>query len=126
MKTLRTICRPRGPEASSSLRAQGLYLGWIYFSPSIYYISNEGKTWTESRQDCIGREADLVIINTKEEQEFLTTHLGNREAWIGLSDRDREGVWKWVDGTPLITDSWESGEPNNVGDEDCAVILGNL
>ncbi|XP_058240739.1 CD209 antigen-like protein A [Hemibagrus wyckioides] len=101
-------------------------MGWIYLNPSIYYISNEEKTWTESRQDCRGRGADLVIINNEEEEEFLTTHLGSREAWIGLSDRDKEGLWTWVDGTPLITDYWKSGEPNNLGDEDCAVIWGNL
>ncbi|KAK3520879.1 hypothetical protein QTP86_015403 [Hemibagrus guttatus] len=76
-------------------------LGWIFFSPSIYYISNEGKTWIESRQDCRGRGADLMIINNEEEEEFITTHLGSRHAWIGLSDRDKEGLWKWVDDTSL-------------------------
>ncbi|XP_058240764.1 CD209 antigen-like protein C [Hemibagrus wyckioides] len=97
---------------------------WRYFNSRIYYISTEPKDWTESRQDCIERGADLVIINNKEEQEFITKQLGNSWAWIGLSDRETEGIWKWVDGTQMTTEYWNKGEPNNVGAEDCAEISG--
>uniref|UniRef100_A0A8C2IR39 Si:dkey-181c13.1 n=1 Tax=Cyprinus carpio TaxID=7962 RepID=A0A8C2IR39_CYPCA len=66
-----------------------------------YYISSEWKNWTDSRRDCLQRGADLVT--------------SANIVWIGLTDSDNEGVWKWVDGsTP--------NEPNGkVGDEDCAV-----
>ncbi|GAA6084605.1 C-type lectin domain family 4 member M-like [Tachysurus ichikawai] len=95
-------------------------LGWKYFNSRFYYISAAKKTWSESRQDCRKRGADLAIINTSEKRDFIVTQLSNNEAWIGLSDRDREGVWKWVDGSPLTTRFWCQGEPNNAGDEDCA------
>ncbi|XP_030279460.1 C-type lectin domain family 4 member K-like isoform X2 [Sparus aurata] len=42
--------------------------GWMYFSGSFYYISSITKTWQESRDDCLQRGADLMIINSKEEQ----------------------------------------------------------
>ncbi|XP_029292570.1 uncharacterized protein LOC115011539 isoform X2 [Cottoperca gobio] len=42
--------------------------GWVYIRPSFYYISYIRKTWHESRADCLQRGADLVIINSKEEQ----------------------------------------------------------
>ncbi|XP_058240762.1 C-type lectin domain family 4 member E-like isoform X2 [Hemibagrus wyckioides] len=97
-------------------------LGWIYFSSSVHSISNESMTWTESRQDCRGRGADLVIINNKEEQEFISKLLGIRKAWIGLNDRDKEEEWKWVDDTRLSTGYWGRGEPNSkAGDEDCVL-----
>ncbi|KAG9330046.1 hypothetical protein JZ751_027454, partial [Albula glossodonta] len=41
---------------------------WIKFSSSCYYISKEKKTWSESRQYCRQRGADLVIINNREEK----------------------------------------------------------
>ncbi|XP_047671729.1 C-type lectin domain family 4 member M-like [Tachysurus fulvidraco] len=94
-------------------------LGWRYFKSRFYYISAAKKTWSESRQDCRKRGADLAIINTSEKRDFIVNLLSNKEAWIGLSDRDREGVWKWVDGSPLTTRFWCQGEPNNAGDEDC-------
>ncbi|XP_060772612.1 CD209 antigen-like protein C [Neoarius graeffei] len=99
--------------------------GWKVFGSSIYYISTEMKDWAWSRQDCTERESHLVIINRSEEQEFILKLVGSsRRAWIGLSDTQTEGEWKWVDGTPLTTVYWLDGEPNNLGDEDCAEIWG--
>ncbi|XP_060744661.1 CD209 antigen-like protein E [Tachysurus vachellii] len=95
------------------------------FSSSFYFISNEKKNWEKSRKDCKAKGADLVIINSKEEQEFIVKLLDKPETWIGLSDTVKEGEWKWVDDTPLNTGSWARGKPNNAGEEDCAVISGS-
>ncbi|KAM9398882.1 uncharacterized protein ACWYII_031318 isoform 8-T8 [Salvelinus alpinus] len=94
--------------------------GWRYFDSSLYFLSTETKTWEESRQDCQERGADLVIINSREEQTFVfNLHL---RAWIGLTDSVTEGTWKWVDGTPLTTGYWGTGQPDNNGQEDCVEI----
>uniref|UniRef100_A0A8C2ISG1 Si:dkey-181c13.1 n=1 Tax=Cyprinus carpio TaxID=7962 RepID=A0A8C2ISG1_CYPCA len=90
---------------------------WITYKHSSYYISSEWKNWTDSRRDCLQRGADLVIINNEEEQVTSANIV-----WIGLTDSDNEGVWKWVDGSTLTTRIWSPNEPNGkVGDEDCAV-----
>ncbi|XP_044045919.1 CD209 antigen-like protein E isoform X2 [Siniperca chuatsi] len=96
--------------------------GWVYFHDSFYYISSIKKTWQDSRDDCLQRGADLIIINSKEEQEFTRRY--KKIMWIGLTDRETEGVWKWVDGTPLTTSFWYFGEPNNYHgrNEDCIEI----
>ncbi|KAL7855922.1 hypothetical protein AOLI_G00195260 [Acnodon oligacanthus] len=100
--------------------------GWRYFSSSLYLISTEQKTWGSSRQDCRERGADLVIINSREEQEFVDSLSSCKDAavFIGLSDLETEGVWKWVDGSVLSTGYWENGQPNNgiwISSQDCAV-----
>ncbi|KAM4603883.1 C-type lectin domain family 4 member M-like [Polymixia lowei] len=96
--------------------------GWVYFSHSLYFVSSDKKTWEDSRQDCLGRNADLVIINSRQEQEF-TMRFGQRY-WIGLTDRQTEGTWKWVDGTPMTTSYWGDGEPNSYEgiNEDCGEV----
>lgn len=112
--------------------------GCTSLNDSFYFISSKRKSWDVSRQDCKDRGADLVIVNSKEEQvkenkwkinvafgagcfvglilsqepafslhcwlwvllqEFVNS-LG-RIVWIGLTDRDEEGTWKWVDGSVL-------------------------
>ncbi|KAL1266672.1 hypothetical protein QQF64_002347, partial [Cirrhinus molitorella] len=72
---------------------------WITYKHSSYYISSEWKNWTDSRQDCLQRGADLIIINNREEQDFAKKLSCGSNVWIGLTDREVEGTWKWVDGS---------------------------
>ncbi|KAK6324630.1 hypothetical protein J4Q44_G00039720 [Coregonus suidteri] len=75
--------------------------GWQKFESSWYFLSTETNTWKESREDCLERGADLVIINSNKEQTFL--YKLKKRVWIGLTDSVKEGTWKWVDGRPLTT-----------------------
>ncbi|KAM6919970.1 CD209 antigen-like protein A [Lycodopsis pacificus] len=75
--------------------------GWRRFNSSCYLLSTRTGSWEESRKDCRDKGADLVIIDSLQEQKFLSSIIDTRRSRIGLSDRDDEGTWKWVDGTPL-------------------------
>ncbi|XP_078143548.1 uncharacterized protein LOC139913058 isoform X2 [Centroberyx gerrardi] len=90
--------------------------GWIH-SPSLsscYAILDEKyyskrKTWEEAREDCRGKNSDLVIIGSPEEQKFIYEHSwGSTDEtsgyWIGL--RNASGSWKWVDGSNLTEEYW--------------------
>ncbi|XP_051763533.1 CD209 antigen-like protein C [Ctenopharyngodon idella] len=92
---------------------------------SFYYISNETKSWNESRRYCTEKGADLVIINNSDEQDFVNHMSGAAVVWIGLTDSDVEGRWKWVDGTNMTSGFWESrsNEPNGGTSENCAVTV---
>ncbi|XP_052321034.1 CD209 antigen-like [Oncorhynchus keta] len=92
---------------------------WIRSCCSCYYISPDEKTWEDSRKDCQTRGANLVIINSREEQALIKAF--NKRAWFGLTDIEVEGTWRWVDGTPLTTSYWTKGEPNDL-QEDCALV----
>uniref|UniRef100_A0A4W5QKA4 C-type lectin domain-containing protein n=1 Tax=Hucho hucho TaxID=62062 RepID=A0A4W5QKA4_9TELE len=97
--------------------------GWQKFESSWYFLSTETKTWNESREDCLERGADLVIINSDKEQTFLFNL--KMRLWIGLTDSVNEGTWTWVDGTPLTTRYWHKPQPDNAGptgNEDCVEI----
>ncbi|XP_027032178.2 C-type lectin domain family 4 member E-like [Tachysurus fulvidraco] len=107
----------------SALHRVLLKSGWRVFRQSIYYISTQKKNWTESRADCIKRGSDLVIVDSREEQAFISKYSNGSHAWIGLTDIVTEGTFKWVDGSPLTTEFWWVGEPNDVArNEDCVII----
>ncbi|XP_052423969.1 C-type lectin domain family 4 member M-like isoform X9 [Carassius gibelio] len=96
--------------------------GWLYYKCSFYYISSETKSWTESRRHCTERGADLVIINNTEKQKTVDKMQdGKTGFWIGLTDSEEEGNWKWVDGSALNSGLWGSGQPNGRTSENCAV-----
>lgn len=42
--------------------------GWVYLHPSLYYVSPDKKSWSESREDCLQRQSDLVILSNDQEQ----------------------------------------------------------
>ncbi|KAK9541818.1 hypothetical protein VZT92_001836 [Zoarces viviparus] len=101
--------------------------GWRMFSCSCYLLSTRSGSWEESRKDCRDKGADLVIIDSLQEQKFISSIVTHR-TWIGLSDGDDEGTWKWVDGTPLTEAYWYRPPDNGGGDpqwgeEDCAEIV---
>ncbi|XP_060720560.1 C-type lectin domain family 4 member F-like [Tachysurus vachellii] len=78
-------------------------IGWRYFNSSFYYFSTGMKNWIESTQDCRNRGAHLVIIDSTAEKSIPKWLLKSDRAWIDLSDREKEKVWKWVDGTNMTT-----------------------
>nr|XP_040058212.1 CD209 antigen-like [Gasterosteus aculeatus aculeatus] len=79
--------------------------GWRMFSCSCYLLSTRADSWENGRKDCRDQGADLVIIDSLEEQKFLSSII-TRLSWIGLSDKDIEVTWKWIDGTPLTAAYW--------------------
>ncbi|XP_071338318.1 CD209 antigen-like protein E [Trachinotus anak] len=101
--------------------------GWRMFSCTCYFFSTESGSWEKGREDCRAKGADLVVIDSPEQRTFLAG-LISKPTWIGLTDREEEGIWKWVDGTPLKLTYWEKNQPDNgggdpqYGEEDCAHI----
>ncbi|XP_041856662.1 asialoglycoprotein receptor 2-like [Melanotaenia boesemani] len=99
--------------------------GWSRFSCSCYILSNRSSPWHEGREFCRNRGADLVVIENNEEQEYLSKFT-DKPFWMGLNSET--GIWKWVDGSPLILTKWATGQPDNgggkpeYGEENCAHV----
>ncbi|XP_067111856.1 immune-related, lectin-like receptor 4 isoform X4 [Osmerus mordax] len=94
---------------------------WKYIGGKCYYFSSDMKTWAESRNACISSGGDLVIIESEDEQDFLTEEFVGKikpdkqeeKFWIGLTDLKVEGNWLWVDNSKLDKSFWRGNEPDN-------------
>ncbi|XP_067173446.1 C-type lectin domain family 17, member A-like [Apteryx mantelli] len=98
--------------------------GWAAFGGSCYFFSATGRRWREAEGFCAARGAHLLIVDSAAEQDFVVrTAPQPRGYWLGLSDREKEGSWRWQDGTPLGLSFWSSGEPNGGREENCGTLL---
>ncbi|XP_072267445.1 collectin-12 [Pyxicephalus adspersus] len=102
---------------------------WRNFTDKCYFFSSGKDIFDDAKLFCEDKGSMLVVIETKEEQQFIkkqTSDKGN--FWIGLTDREEEKVWKWLDGTLLTFENWKPGQPDNwtpeMGPgEDCAGLI---
>lgn len=88
-----------------------------------YYRSTGSATWTTARSNCVAMGGHLVTITTSGEQSFIFNIWPS--GWIGLTDEVTEGTWRWVTGETYSYTNWNSGEPNNAGNEDYVQFVSN-
>jgi hypothetical protein len=88
-----------------------------------YYRSTGTATWTTARSNCAAMGGYLVTITTAAEQSFIFNIWPS--GWIGLTDEVTEGTWRWVTGETYSYKNWNSGEPNNAGNEDYVQFVSN-
>ena len=83
-----------------------------------------GVTFESAEKGCQALGGRLPVLKSVAEFRhvaYLSEEFGIESYWIGLTDRDEEGTWKWGDGEPIGYDAWNGGEPNDYGKgEDCA------
>lgn len=99
---------------------------WRLFGSHCYLVPtvSSSASWNKSEENCSRMGAHLVVIQSQEEQDFITGILDTHAAYfIGLWDTGHR-QWQWVDQTPYeesIT-FWHNGEPSS-GNEKCATII---
>lgn len=80
-------------------------------------------TWDESVALCetLGAEIHLATITDATENARVTSALvpDGGCAYLGGTDRAVENEFSWITGEPFSFSNFESGEPNNDGEEDC-------
>lgn len=102
----------------------------------VYLVCNVSATWANARSICNGAMYKLVQIESAAENAFVrntaTAVFGNVDLHIGGSDGAVEGTWVWDGSDPFWQGgsggapignryaSWNAGEPNDDGTEDCA------
>ncbi len=89
--------------------------GHVYYQFS--KVRDTPFTWTQAKLWCEEAGGHLATISSYREQCALNYLLKDREKtcfWIGASDKESEGDWKWVTGEPFSYTYWRNdGQPDN-------------
>ncbi|XP_039732930.1 natural killer cells antigen CD94-like, partial [Pteropus medius] len=73
---------------------------WIGYQCNCYFISNESKTWKESKDFCASKNSSLLQLQNKDDLDFMN-HISELVYWIGLSYNKERSAWLWEDGSAL-------------------------
>jgi gliding motility-associated-like protein len=133
----------------SGIRNFSITIGQANYLPSTghyyEYVPSLGITWTNARAaaeslNYYGLQGYLATILSADEAK-LSGEQADGAGWIGGSDAETEGVWKWVTGPAVdrvvfwngaVNGSspnfslWNTNEPNQSGNEDYAHITSPL
>ena len=86
-------------------------------------------SWSDAATVARSLGGFLVTVDDTDEDQWIfeTFAVGDnttRHLWIGLSDQQDEGDYRWHDGTPFTYRNWGEGQPGNGDDEDYVHITG--
>ncbi|XP_030742321.1 C-type lectin domain family 9 member A [Echinops telfairi] len=99
MKCCQTLM---GNSVSSAHNCSPCPDNWIQNGERCYYFSRQWQVWRRSKELCFKEDAKLLQIDNKEEMDFITSILKNKNGdqyWVGLSQEKRSGLWFWQDGS---------------------------
>ncbi|CAL4128420.1 unnamed protein product [Meganyctiphanes norvegica] len=97
--------------------------GGVQIGNQCLYFNEEKLSWYDAKTACHAKQAQLALLKNQPDAVSKYAHANYGGGfWVGGSDAANEGSWKWLDGTPFDDQfPWTSGEPNNIGNEDCIV-----
>ena len=84
------------------------------------YRSIHCESWEDAQARAVKDNAHLVSIDGASEQSWLVKVFGTAPYWIGLTDIEKEGEWRWSSGEPTTYTNWAPNEPTGSapGEED--------
>ncbi|XP_071109495.1 perlucin-like protein [Haliotis cracherodii] len=92
------------------------------------FVTYDDRTWNTAKMSCEGQGGSLAIITDQSTQDFILATIKNvgyteKGMWIGLTDSENEGSWKWVKASTASYSNWERDHGGILGfAEDCALL----
>ncbi|XP_059210792.1 ladderlectin-like [Centropristis striata] len=91
---------------------------WTNINGRCFHYFPAPMTWAKAERNCQSMGGNLASVHDVQEYHGVqslikTATYQSKEAWIGASDAQEEGVWLWTDGSRFSYTNWCPGEPNN-------------
>ena len=83
-----------------------------------YKVFDIGMPWDEAKAYCENLGGYLAVVTSEDERDFVAGLLDSHSRnfyWLGGTDEEEEGVWKWVTGEAWSYSDWDlgQGQPDN-------------
>ncbi|KAK2531290.1 macrophage mannose receptor 1 [Columba livia] len=121
------VCKRKPlPEESGEAEVTypGCQKGWMKHGFYCYSVGQLPATFSEAKQICEKNKGYLATVRDRYEQAFLTSVIGFNPAkyfWIGLSDTEEQGTFRWASGDPVTFTHWNAGMPG--GESGCVAMI---
>ncbi|XP_064557607.1 CD209 antigen-like protein C [Zonotrichia leucophrys gambelii] len=93
--------------------------GWLQHRSRCFSFSRDALSWGRALNACADLGAQLAVVSDQHEQLFLLEHSERSSSyWLGLSEAEHGGRWRWVTGeepTFLFWDAWLQEEQRGRG-----------
>ncbi|MCB9234635.1 MAG: HYR domain-containing protein [Bacteroidia bacterium] len=112
------VCYPKvtGSDDNAPLTPAGYtFIGT--FGGNYYYVSNSGTDYLTARAQAIAAGGHVATVGSSAENSFLLNGTSG-DIWLGFTDEVVEGTFVWETCEPVTYTNWNTGEPNNAGNED--------
>lgn len=89
-----------------------------------YKLFDVSMEWEKAKEYCEGLGGHLVTITSEEEQQFVTAiaeKSKKKNIWLGAEMVS--GEFSWITGEKFIYTNWNSGEPNNVNNNQNTIMM---
>lgn len=96
------------------------------FSGHRYQLFDEPLTWRQARDKCNKMGGHLVTITSKLENDFIKKEVLKGDSlyyWLGGTDEEQEGKWKWVTGEEWSYTNWRNNQPDNANHEEHYLMM---
>ncbi|XP_010397550.3 macrophage mannose receptor 1-like [Corvus cornix cornix] len=101
----------------------GCQKGWMKHGFYCYSLVQLPATFSEAKKVCEENKGYLATVRDRYEQAFLTSIIGfkpEKYFWIGLSDVEEHGTFRWASGDPVTFTHWNVGMPG--GESGCVAM----
>ncbi|KAI4890120.1 hypothetical protein NFI96_010762 [Prochilodus magdalenae] len=102
--------------------------GWSKYGGRCFKFFSTNLRWADAEATCLAYSANLASLHSYGEFYFVRQLIIQAagsviSTWIGGNDAVKEGKWFWSDGSKMVYQIWNNGQPDDFnGEEDCLEI----
>jgi hypothetical protein len=98
-------------QPSASKPPVGVPADATLFNGKWYRVYLERATWKAAKTKCERLGGQLAIVPDETTHAFIRALSKDLELWLGGFEK-LEGLWEWVDGTPMNFKGWAATQPD--------------